>query len=186
MNETPTNTIVNTKMFSAGEVKQAENMLVILAHISAEYWAKALMSEYFIPGGKLYDHCIGYKNRVTKIVADPNVPAITFEQISKFKEEYLNFVKEQIDRYIKSDICIAMLLDKQEKVHIPLGYGFSDISFGGWDNDPSGAVAHAMKLADIHGKMNGGYTKTRITLLTEDGTIREGWFTWQPVLCKVR
>ncbi len=65
------------------------------------------------------------------------------------------------------------------------GHGFSDISFGGWDNDPVGIVAQAMKLADIKGKMNGGYTKKRITLL-EDGTIREGWFTWQPIFFKVR
>ena len=160
-------------------------MLVILAHISADYWAKALMSEHFIPGGKLYDYYIGYKNRITEIVAD-SVPTITFEQISKFKEKYLELAKEKIGREIESDICVAMLLDMHEKVYIPIGRGDSTFNFGGWDNEPCNEVADAMKFANIYGKMNGGYTKKRITLLAEDGTIREGCFKWQPVLCTVR
>lgn len=182
MNEMQKNT-TGVRAFSTDEINQAKNMLVILAHISAEYWAKALMSEYFVPGGKLHDYTIGYKHRITKIVADPNVPAITFEQISTFKEEFLNLSNEEISNYLSDDHCIGVLLDKSERYHE--NYRCNDFSFGGWDNDPIGTVAKAMHKANIHGKMNGGYTKTRITLL-DDGTIRVGWFKWCPVLTTVR
>ena len=177
------NNSTNARVFSADEIKQAENMLTILAYVSADFWAEGLMSDYFVPGGKLLDYEIGYKQRVTKIIPDSNVPAVTLEQINNFRKEFINLAKEEISRYISSDHCVAVLLNQTERYYE--NYKSDDFSFGGWDNDPWGTVADAMHKANIHGKMAGGYTKINITLL-DDGTIRIGWFKWQPVLATVR
>lgn len=49
-------------------------------------------------------------------------------------------------------------------------------------------LAKAMKLADIQGKMHiaSKYRKNRITLLKDDGTIREGWRKYSPILYRTR
>lgn len=49
-------------------------------------------------------------------------------------------------------------------------------------------LAKAMGLANIQGKMHiaSKYRKTRITLLKDDGTIREGWRKYSPILYRTR
>ncbi|MBP3597483.1 MAG: hypothetical protein J6J60_08860 [Clostridia bacterium] len=185
MNENLVKT-THSSIFSEEEVKRAENMLMILALVSANYWADALISEYFVVNGKLFDYTTGYKNRVTKIESDPNAQPLTAKQIQIFKDEYLNLAKEQIQRYLANDIAIANLLQQRNRVVIPLGRDCSSFSFGGWDNDPDYITAKAMKKAKIIGKMRGRYTKIRLTLLVEDWCIHEGCFTYKPIIYKVK
>lgn len=49
-------------------------------------------------------------------------------------------------------------------------------------------LAKAMGLANIQGKMHiaSKYRKNRITLLKDDGTIREGWRKYSPILYRTR
>ncbi len=49
-------------------------------------------------------------------------------------------------------------------------------------------LAKAMGLANIQGKMHiaSKYRKNRITLLKDDGTIREGWRKSSPILYRTR
>lgn len=187
--KTPTTEITAanaSSIFSENEIKNAENMLMILALISADYWAEALTSDHFIVNGKLHDYTIGYKNRIQKIESDPDASPISMEQITMFKTEYLHLAQEKISKYLENDIAIANLLNQTEKVSIPLGKDCDSFNFGGWDNDPWGIVAKAMKMANIRGKMNGGYTKTNITLLASDGCIHVGWFKSCRVLYRTR
>lgn len=171
-----------TSVFSNEERKTAENMLTILAYISVDYWVEAILSDRFIVNGILHDYTTGYKNRVVRIEEDPNAEPISAKQIQVFRNKYLELAKEEIYRYLNNDIAVANLLKQKDRVVIPLGKDCSSISFGGWDNDPDYMTAKAMKEAGIQGKMNGGYTKTRITLLAESGTIHVGWFKYKPVL----
>ena len=49
-------------------------------------------------------------------------------------------------------------------------------------------LAKAMGLANIQGKMHiaSKYRKNKITLLKDDGTIREGWRKYSPILYRTR
>lgn len=49
-------------------------------------------------------------------------------------------------------------------------------------------LAKAMGLANIQDKMHiaSKYRKNRITLLKDDGTIREGWRKYSPILYRTR
>ena len=176
-----TTTLNPSSVFSAEEIKKAENILLTLAKKSADYWMNALSSEAFIVNGRRIDFTYGYKNRHIEIQKDSNAVPISKEMLETFKDEYLLLAKEETKRYLKNDIAIANLLTQKDKVIIPLGQNCSEFRFGGWDNDPYGAVAKAMSKSGIIGKMNGRYTKTAISLLS-DGSIHEGWYLWKPII----
>lgn len=80
------------------------------------------------------------------------------------------------------------MLGKEEKVKFDFYESYLDFDFGGWDNDPVEILAKAMGLANIQGKMHiaSKYRKNRITLLKDDGTIREGWRKYSPILYRTR
>lgn len=188
MKNANTEIITQTRVFSDSEIKVAENMLEILAFISADYWSEALLSDSFVPNGKLLDYERGYKDRVIKIIADPNAKPISIEQIAAFRKNFLLLANESIAKDIENDKIVAILLGKEEKVKFDFYESYLDFDFGGWDNEPVGILAKAMKLADIQGKMHIGskYRKNRITLLKDDGTIREGWRKYSPILYRTR
>jgi len=176
------------RVFSESEIIAAENMFRVLKYTTCDYWAKALMSDHFVPGGKLLDYVRGYKDRVQKIIEDPEAKPISMEQIEQFREKFYELADEEINKNLADDKVVATLLGKTERVQFEPYTTILDFDFGGWDNDPTGFVAKAMMFAGIEGKMHIGsrYRKTRITLLKDDGSIREGWFKWQPLIAQVR
>lgn len=170
-----------TSSFSQKELKTAENVLIILAQISADFWQEAILSNDFVLNGRILDYERGYKDRVQKILSTVETRPVSFDEAIAFKKAYLVLAKEEIEKILNNPDAVAALLGK---------YYASNcyINFGGWDNDPTGTVAKAMKIAGIKGYMHYGssYRKTKITLFFENGIIRKGFHKWDEEIYTVR
>ncbi len=157
-----------TRHFTDAEIKKAENMLLILASESARFWTNAIMSGSFLYQGETYYHNSDFY-KSSQWVDRPNEKhePITAEQILKFMEVYLDEAKETINRWLEDDKQVALILGLKSRVPEEQYWAFpGEFSFGGWDNDPCGAVAVAKKEAGLVGTMsvNSPYRKTMIML----------------------
>ena len=151
----------NGRAFTEAEVKQAEDLLLILAQESAMFWAKAFLSPSFLYQGTVryinssYNKSDGWKDF-------PNE-----NHIIKFFEAYMSEAKRLIGKLISSDRNVAMLLGMRERLNdVNFDYKSDDYSFGGWNNRPYGAVAVAKMEANLVGTMSvdSSFRNTKILL----------------------
>lgn len=172
---------MNERYFFEGEIREAKNLLTVLAQVSARFWAEALLSDEFMYKGKVsYIDTGYYKSGGWRDYPSTNKEKITAEQILKFIKTYEGEAQKEIEREVESDRRVARILgidphdvtknprfaEDGTRLVIDWGYGSDIFSFGGWDNDPYGAVAVAKKAAGIDGAMrtNSKYRKTSIEL----------------------
>lgn len=184
---------MNERYFFEREILEAKNMLTVLVKVSAQFWAEALLSDQFMYKGKVsYIDTSYYKSGSWRDYPSTEKEVITAEQILTFIKRYEEEAEKTFERCLSSDTDVARLLGldacdvtenprftedgtkiKFEWNHYS-GFGVSGFSFGGWDNDPYGAVAVAKKAAGIDGAMrvNSSYRKTSVELKKRKIAIR--------------
>ena len=160
---------MSERRFTKSEVITAKNCLTILAHESASYWMNAIMSDSFMPQGKVW-----YNYELQCWVDEPNPDAkpISADQILKFFNAYTVNCYDVIDELIEDDgIIAAILYDKKNVIPEEESFGEITFNFGGWDNSATGDVSDAMKEAGIEGaiRTDTSYWKSYIGL--SDGVI---------------
>ncbi|MBR3721084.1 MAG: hypothetical protein IKN09_05065 [Clostridia bacterium] len=172
-------------MFSQAEIKTAENALRILAHISAEYWLTAIISNDFVLNGQILDYERGYKDRVQKVIPTDSTRSITMDEALNFKKTYLDLINAKIDEMLQSEETVAAILGQKISSYYSQ---IRTVDFGGWDNSAMGLLAEAMHSAGIKGVMHYGspYRRTRVSLFFEDGAIRNGFHKCDRLMYSVR
>lgn len=168
--------VLEKRLFNLEEMKRAENALLKLAKISADFWAEAFLSNDFILNGMILDFQRGRYDRVQKVLETEESRPVTMEETEAFKYSYLKLTKEKIQEILKRDCNVAAILGQKEKEILPQKESISDFAFSGWATDATGEVAKAMKEVGIKGYMQYGskYRHRYIRLLVADGTIRDG------------
>ena len=160
---------MSERQFTKSEVITAKNCLTILAHKSASYQMNAIMSDSFMPQGKVW-----YNYELQCWVDEPNPDAkpISADQILKFFNTFTVNCDDVIDELIADDrVVAAILYDKKNVIPEEESFGEITFNFGGWDNSATGDVADAMKEAGIEGaiRTDNSYWKSYIGL--SDGVI---------------
>lgn len=176
---------MNERYFFEGEIREAKNLLTVLAQVSARFWAEALLSDQFMYKGKVsYIDTSYYKSGSWRDYPSTNKEEITAKQVMTFIKAYEEEAEKTFERCLSNNTDVARILgmDVNDITENPRfaedgtklefdweyysGFGVSGFSFGGWDNDPYGAVAVAKKAAGIDGAMrvNSSYRKTSIEL----------------------
>ncbi len=168
------------RLFTEAEVKEAENMMTMLAMYSAKFWAEALVSDKFLCckniTGKDY-----VDSGVYWCIENAQKVEVSATQILMFMDSYMSLALEEIARDIQSDECVAYVLGRRvigtysgkerieidgdgEKIYYICTHGgYDQICFGGVDNDPWGCVAKAKAKAEIPGIFI-GHRKTQVVL----------------------
>ena len=144
------------RIFLKSEIKQAENMLRILAFESARFWANSFLSSTFLYRGKIW-YSSSNSNYAPGWHDSPNEEhePISASQICKFTEEFLAEAFETIENWVQSDEVVAGVLSLQYRLHLADESSIVDkFNFGGWDREPYGVVLNAKKKADIVGPMS--------------------------------
>jgi hypothetical protein len=140
-----------------------------MAHLSASYWMNAIMSDSFMPQGKVW-----YNSELQCWVDEPNPDAkpISADQILKFYNTFTVNCDDAIDQLTADDRVVATILyDKKNVIPEEESLGEVVFRFGGWDDNPVDIVAEAMEEAEIEGTMRAdtSYRKSYIGL--DDGFI---------------
>ena len=175
----------STSKFSPEEIKTAENALMILAQISADFWQNAIISTDFVLNGQALDYERGYKDRVQKILPTGNTRPVSMTEALDFRNVYLSLAKEKIKTLLEDDDFISAVLGKPLTSYNK-AYGYID--FGGWDNDATGLVSKALTSVGIKGYMHYGsrYRKRSICLFYNDGAIRNGFHKYDALIYSIR
>lgn len=160
---------MSERRFTKSEVITAKNCLTILAYESASYWMDVIMSESFMPQGKVW-----YNYELQCWVNEPNPDAkpISADQILKFYNTFTRKCYAAIYQLIEDDSVIAAILyDKKNVIPEEESLGEVEIKFGGWNDNPEDIVAEAMEEAGIEGaiRTDNSYWKSYIGL--SDGVI---------------
>ena len=160
---------MSERRFTKSEVITAKNCLTIMAHLSASYWMNAIMSDSFMPQGKVW-----YNSELQCWVDEPNPDAkpISADQILKFYNTFTVNCDDAIDQLTADDrVVAAILYDKKNVIPEEESLGEVAFRFGGWDDNPEDIVAEAMEEAGIEGaiRADSSYRKSYIGL--DDGVI---------------
>ena len=160
---------MSERRFTKSEVITAKNCLTILAHLSVSYWMNAIMSDSFMPHGKVW---YNYELQCWVDTPSPDAKPISADQILKFYNTFTVNCDDAIDQLTADDrVVAAILYDKKNVIPEEESLGEVVFRFGGWDDNPVDIVAEAMEEAEIEGTMRAdtSYRKSYIGL--DDGFI---------------
>ena len=160
---------MSERRFTKSEVITAKNCLTIMAHTSVSYWMNAIMSDSFMPQGKVW---YNYESQCWVDTPSPDAKPISADQILKFYNTFTVNCDDAIDQLTADDrVVAAILYDKKNVLPEEESLGEVVFRFGGWDDNPVDIVAEAMEEAEIEGTMRAdtSYRKSYIGL--DDGFI---------------
>ena len=160
---------MSERRFTKSEVTTARACLTILAHKSVSYWLNAILSDAFMPQGKVW---YNYELQCWVDTPSPDAKPISADQILKFYNTFTVNCDDAIDQLTADDrVVAAILYDKKNVIPEEESLGEVVFRFGGWDDNPVDIVAEAMEEAEIEGTMRAdtSYRKSYIGL--DDGFI---------------
>ena len=160
---------MSERRFTKSEVITAKNCLTIMAHESASYWMNAIMSDSFMPQGKVW---YNYELQCWVDTPNPDAQPISGDQILKFYNTFVVNCDDAIDELIEDDrVVAAILYDKKNVIPEEESLGEVEFKFGGWDDGPEDIVEEAMEEAGIEGTMRAKSSFRKSYIGLDDGFI---------------
>ena len=102
---------MSERRFTKSEVTTARACLTILAHKSVSYWLNAILSDAFMPQGKVW---YNYELQCWVDTPSPDAQPISADQILKFYNTFVVNCDDAIDELIEDDrVVAAILYDKK-------------------------------------------------------------------------